>query len=476
MRSKPLITCLTICAIALLAGMQSEVLLAQSAPPVTIEPPGPGKRVRVTNPEYAGSDVYHALYLPTDWQPGVKYPVIIEYAGNPWSPDGSDGSPDETQLGYYQSAGQGFIWASMPMIDTLADPDKNALTWWGNHPAGVIGEDVAADYTKVGLIDILENYGGDPASVFVTGFSRGAIAAGQVGLRDQLADAWLGFLPHSHHFQLSSLNAPQRYPLLDSIAGRASFITSGENGLDGGYGSSIVGRDSLTSLGFPNEFREMPGEPHTVQWIEDTASATSLAVRAEMRTWLADTIANRPGTSSVSGNVTDSLGAPISDVRIQSGDTHWTFTDANGDYQLPSLIDSSRILTATHPFMQFTNPSVPITISGTDLMNFDFAATTPIGPLPGDLNGDDYVGSDDMDIVKSFWGQSVTPGDLLSGDPSGDGFVGGDDFDLLREFWGLGTPPPAASSSLVVPEPGALAMLTMSGLALVVLPRRHRDR
>ena len=29
--------------------------------------PAPGKRVKMVAPDYRGTDVYHALYLPTDW-------------------------------------------------------------------------------------------------------------------------------------------------------------------------------------------------------------------------------------------------------------------------------------------------------------------------------------------------------------------------------------------------------------------------
>jgi len=51
-------------------------------PPLMDGPPRAGERVRQTEPEYEGTAVYHALYLPTDWQEGRKYPVIVEYAGN----------------------------------------------------------------------------------------------------------------------------------------------------------------------------------------------------------------------------------------------------------------------------------------------------------------------------------------------------------------------------------------------------------
>ena len=93
--------------------------------------------------------------------------------------------------------------------------------------------------------------------------------------------------------------------------------------------------------------------------------------------------------------------------------------------------------------------------------------------LPGDLNGDGFVGSDDLDIVRGFWGQTVTPSDLLHGDPSGDGFVGGEDLDFVRANWGQGIPPvPGAQAN--VPEPGILTCVMAGALGLIVLGRRHK--
>jgi|GEM_PF-1094632 len=88
--------------------------------------------------------------------------------------------------------------------------------------------------------------------------------------------------------------------------------------------------------------------------------------------------------------------------------------------------------------------------------------------LPGDLNGDGFVGGDDLDIVRGFWGQNVTAGDLLEGDPSGDGFVGGDDLDIVRANWGQGAPP----SPNAVPEPATFVGLLMLVAASLVCWRR----
>ncbi len=89
--------------------------------------------------------------------------------------------------------------------------------------------------------------------------------------------------------------------------------------------------------------------------------------------------------------------------------------------------------------------------------------------LDGDLNGDGFVGLDDLDIVLGNWNQNVTAGDLLQGDPSGDGFVGLDDLDVVLNNWNAGTPPAAS----VVPEPASLALFTIAGLS--ALARRRSN-
>ena len=93
--------------------------------------------------------------------------------------------------------------------------------------------------------------------------------------------------------------------------------------------------------------------------------------------------------------------------------------------------------------------------------------------LFGDLDGNGYVDSADLDIITNNWGQSVTPGDPLLGDPSGDGVVAGADFDIVMDQWHDGKVPVAASSS-TVPEPGSLALLALGSLVLLVPRCRYR--
>jgi hypothetical protein len=152
--------------------------------------PGAGKRVRQVAPEYHGTDVYHSLYLPVDWKPGGKFPLIVEYTGNYSPPSNSTGKVKDANLGYGMSGGRGFIWVVMPYIEE--GRKENALTWWGD-------KDATVDYCKLNLPRICEQFGGDMKNVFICGFSRGAIGVSYIGLADdEIATFWKGVFTHDH--------------------------------------------------------------------------------------------------------------------------------------------------------------------------------------------------------------------------------------------------------------------------------------
>jgi hypothetical protein len=158
-------------------------------PPVTQGMSAPGKRVRQYHTDYVGSDVYHLLYLPTDWKAGETYPVIVEYAGNKYKT--SLGTVEGSSLGYGISGGKGAIWVCLPFVDK--QNKRNATTWWGDVDATVA-------YCKDTVRRIGKDYGGDPNAVVLAGFSRGAIACNYIGLRDsEIASLWCGFICHSHY-------------------------------------------------------------------------------------------------------------------------------------------------------------------------------------------------------------------------------------------------------------------------------------
>ena len=82
--------------------------------------------------------------------------------------------------------------------------------------------------------------------------------------------------------------------------------------------------------------------------------------------------------------------------------------------------------------------------------------------LVGDLDGDGFVGINDLNIVLGAWNQNVPPANPLA-DPSGDGFVGIDDLNTVLGNWNAGTPPAAGA----VPEPATLSLLALGGVAMM---------
>ncbi len=88
--------------------------------------------------------------------------------------------------------------------------------------------------------------------------------------------------------------------------------------------------------------------------------------------------------------------------------------------------------------------------------------------LAGDLNGDCFVGIDDLAIILANWNDTVTLGDLSLGDPSGDAFVGIDDLNIVLSNWNAGDPPLHGAN---IPEPASLALSGIGGV-LAIARRR----
>ena len=330
--------------------------LEPTRPAMTEGDPAPGRFVKQVADEYRGTGVFHALYLPTNWQKGKTYPVIVEYAPNRWRQ--FTGRVEDCRMGFHQSAGRDFIWVVMPYVDPVRK--ENVVLWWGD-------EDATVKYCIANLRRICEQYGGDQNAVFITGFSRGAIACGYLGLRDETAaDIWLAFLPHSHidGGRFTPKGARER---LARTRGRATFVTCGSK--DDGRNESPKGAAILRELKFPVVEREIAGLEHTDLWIEKDSPT-----RREMREWIAEVLRKRPGTHAVRGRVVDADGKGIAGVHVQCGNWHWSVTGADGRYEIPSLVPGSRKLVPTKPGMTFAPARQEIAVEGRDVAAEPFTA------------------------------------------------------------------------------------------------------
>jgi hypothetical protein len=248
--------------------------------------PAPGLRVRQTLPEYRTTSIHHAVYLPVNWHPNRRFPVIVEYAGNGnyrnSYGDVSEGVPEGSNLGYGISGGKGFLWVCLPYVDK--DAKRNQTLWWGDIDATV-------DYCRKAVASICREFGGDPRSIFLAGFSRGAIACNYIGLRDdEIARLWLGFIPYSHYDGVRTWPYPDcdrtsAIGRLQRLRGRAQFIIQ-ENSVE-------QTREYLQSTGIraPFTFVTLPYRNHNDSWV-----LRDIPARRQVRAWVKKALKERAGS------------------------------------------------------------------------------------------------------------------------------------------------------------------------------------
>ncbi len=262
-------------------------------PPMIVGEPAPGRRVKQVLPNYVQTAVHHALYLPTDWKPDQRYPVIVEYAGNgPYrSPfgDESTGRVEGSKLGYGLSAGKGYLWVCLPFLD--AKGEANVTRWWGDAPKH--DPEPTVTYCKQALPWICEHYGGDPNAIVLVGFSRGAIACNAIGLHDdEIAELWRGFVAFSHYdgvkesWPFAGADRSSARERLKRLDGRPQFICS--ESYPGHEPTVAVARQYLESTGVEGQWTYMSTgfRNHSDAWILRPSPA-----REHLRTWLSETLA-----------------------------------------------------------------------------------------------------------------------------------------------------------------------------------------
>lgn len=248
-------------------------------PKTTDDLPSPGCRVRIRLADHPGEKLYHVLYLPTDWQAGRSYPVIVEYPGNGGYRnalgDECTGRLEDCALGYGMSGGHGFIWVCLPFVDTKTQ--SHALNWWGD-------ADATAAYCRAAVAQVCQRFGGDPKAVVLTGFSRGAIACSYIGLRDdQTAKLWRAIVAHSHFDGVRRWNYPESdadsaRTRLTRLQGRPLFVSHEQ--------STDEVAAFLASCRIKAELMPLPYPNHTDQWV-----LKDIPQRAKLRQWLREAIA-----------------------------------------------------------------------------------------------------------------------------------------------------------------------------------------
>ncbi len=278
-------------AAVLLRAMVFPVLADQDSPSINVHSlasdlvipalsdgkPGAGKRVREILDGYQDWDLGHVVYLPTDWEPKGHYPVIVEYPGNGGYRnklgDESTGRVEDCKLGYGISSGQDFIWVCLPFVDPLTR--SHSLKWWGD-------ADATAAYCRQAVRHVCQTYGGDSSSVVLTGFSRGAIACGYIGLRDdETARLWRAMVIHSHYDGVRKWGYPdddaesarRRWARFD---GMPQFVTH-ERSIE-------KTREFLKEMNSSHiSLIALPFENHTDAWV-----LKDLPERAKLRSWISE--------------------------------------------------------------------------------------------------------------------------------------------------------------------------------------------
>jgi hypothetical protein len=251
--------------------------------------PAAGLRVRRAINGAVTKNVYHTLFLPTDWAAGKSFPIIVEYAGNGGYRDAlgdeCSGRPEDCNLGYGLSDGRGFLWLCLPFLNNAGD--GLALTWWGTAPEH--SPQPTLSYCEAAIKDACENFGGDQERIILCGFSRGAIACNYLGLHDEeIAKLWKAFVVCSHYdgvlkWPYPGSDSQSAAVRLSRLHGRPQFIIGERDQTDETHAYLLPLKQTnqtFASTGFRN---------HSDQWILRPSPA-----REQLRSWLNKVVQNEP--------------------------------------------------------------------------------------------------------------------------------------------------------------------------------------
>lgn len=194
---------------------RAPLTVSQSQPDVLLPPcsslsPAAGRRVLMRLPGNEAAACYHTLSLPTDWQPGRRYPMLAEWAGNgPYRGahgDTNSGRVEDATLAQGLAGTDGMIVLGLPFLD--GEGRHNVSQWWGTPPT--YDHEPSVAYAKAAIRDVCERFGGDAERVVLVGFSRGSIACNALGLADdEIASLWQAAVCFSHYDGLRAWPFPE---------------------------------------------------------------------------------------------------------------------------------------------------------------------------------------------------------------------------------------------------------------------------
>ena len=295
-------------------------------PEITNTTPKAGIRVKITPQEYQHTDVYYTIYLPTKYKKGNTYPLIVEYPGNKWKSAGSTGLVKDANLGFSITENIDAIWVVFPYIEDSIPITK----WWGN-------EEETIAFALKNIRQICIDYGGNPAEIFICGFSRGAIGVNYIGLYNkEIADVWLGFFSHNHYdgiqeWKGTNWGSPlKKYRAsakerLNRLKGRNCLISQdipvGTAAIETKeyiekYNFDTVGNIQYNLFSVPTIIPEVPSEfiphRHTDKWLLYESEYANTVY-----SWFLETIKIKPNTYSISGIATNSKGKPYQVISLR---------------------------------------------------------------------------------------------------------------------------------------------------------------
>ena len=248
-------------------------------PAISEVAPAAGLRVPRTSAGWEGTAVHHTLYLPVNWKPGGKFPVLVEVAGNGGYKNGfgdtCDGTVEGSSLAYGISGGADYICIAMPFVKMGDGRKENAANWWGD-------ADETAAYCVATVREVCREFGGDEKAVVLCGFSRGSIACNYIGLRNEtIAPLWRAFICHSHYdgvrttWPYADADRASALARLQRLNGRPQFI-SHEVSVD-----ETKRYLDASGVRAPFEFSALPFRNHTDRW-----ALRDCDQRRDVRAWL----------------------------------------------------------------------------------------------------------------------------------------------------------------------------------------------